>query len=142
MKKFFLVAVILIATTVSSFAGPIVTIKIAIGKNALNCDKFGICWKDSGVSVDFALVANGTSGGTQLKINEETGNLDIIIPEDVWKTKSNYFSGSTVMIDEEINLGRKISSMLQSPTTVVIKTGKYNITKDRSNNVIISIPLK
>jgi len=142
MKKLIIAAVVLVVMTVKAVAGPVVTIKVRIGKNSEECSKFGICWKDSGVSVDFALVANGTEGGTTLQINENTGNLDVIIPASVWKEKANYFGGSTVTFEEEILLGKKISGLLKSPSDIVIKPGKYLMKKDRSNNVIISIPLK
>jgi hypothetical protein len=140
MKKLFIVAVVLVSMSVQAFAGPIVTIKIRVGKNSADCGNFGICWKDSGVDVSFALVANGTEGGTTMQINDITDNLDITIPSSVWKEKSNYFSSSQVIFEEEINLGQKISNLLKSPTPIVIKAGKYSMRKDINNNVIITIP--
>lgn len=141
MKRLLVIAVILITTCVQSFAGPIVTIKIRIGKNGEDCNKFGVCWRDSGVSVDFALVANGTEGGTILQLNDNTGNLDITIPESVWKEKANYFSGTVVTFEEEVVMGKKITGLLKSNVPLVIKPGKYSMRKDRNNNVIISVPL-
>jgi hypothetical protein len=140
MKKLIIAAVVLVSMSVQAFAGPIVTIKIRIGKSSAECDNFGICWKDSGVDVSFALVANGTEGGTIMQINDNTGNLDITIPSAIWKEKSNYFSGTVVTFEEEVNLGQKISTMLKSPTPIVIKAGKYSMKKDINNNVVITIP--
>lgn len=142
MRRLLVLAVIMVAGCVQSFAGPIVTIKIRIGKNADECNRFGICWRDSGVSVDFALVTNGTEGGTILQMNDNTGDLDITIPESVWKEKANYFTGTTVSFEEEVNVGKKITGLLKASAPVIIKPGKYLMRKDRNNNVIISIPQK
>jgi hypothetical protein len=135
-------AIVVVIMTVQAVAGPVVTVKIRIGKNSEECSKFGICWKDSGVSVDFALVANGTEDGTTLQINENTGNLDVTFPPSVWKEKATYFGGNTVLFEEEVSLGKKISNLLKSPSDITIKPGKYSIKKDRSNNIIVSIPVK
>lgn len=73
MKKFILAAVVLVGMSVQAFAGPIVTIKIRIGKNKEACAAFGLCWNDSDVTVSGALVANGTEGGTTLQLNDING---------------------------------------------------------------------
>ena len=141
MKKLFIAAVILIGTTVQSLAGPIVTVKLRIGKNKLDCADFGLCWKGSSVDVSAALVENGAEDGTVLQINDRTGNLDLIVPSSIWKEKSDFFSGVSVVFEEEVNFGPKISRLLGSSVPVVIKPGKYVMKKDHKNNAIITVPL-
>lgn len=141
MKKLFIAAVVLVSMSLQAVAGPIITIRIHIGKTSQGCDGFSFCRDGSGVNVDWLIVPNGTEGGTTLQLNETTGNLDITIPASIWKEKANYFSSSAVVFDEQINFGPKISSALRSTSPVGINTGKYLIKKDAlTGNVILSVP--
>lgn len=144
MKKLALVFALVLSTSLflSAVAGPIVTLKIRIGKNGSNCANFGFCWKGSSATVELARVANGTDGGTTLQINDITGNLEIIVPASVWQEKADYFNGTSVVFEEAVSLGAKLSSELKAPVDITINPGKYAIQKNRENNVKIIVPLK
>ena len=144
MKKLTLIFALVLSTSLflSAVAGPIVTIKIRIGKNSSGCANFGFCWKGTSATVEMAKVANGTDGGTIFQINDITGNLEVIIPASVWQEKADYFKGTSVVFEEAVSLGTKLSSELKSPIAITINPGKYIMQKDRENNVKIIVPIK
>jgi len=139
MKKLIIAAVILVSMSVQAIAGPIVTIKIRIGKGSMDCAQFSFCPKGSGVDVGFLIVPNGTEGGTTLQINDVTKNLEVVIPASIWKEKANYFNSTTVTFDETVEFGVTISRALKS-SNVIVRPGRYSFKKDEFGNVIIYIP--
>jgi hypothetical protein len=127
MKKLIIAAVVVLMSA-QAFAGPIITIKIEIGKKSLGCDKFGWCSGTVGV------MAKST-----IQIDEKN-TLLINLDKESAIGKEDYLTGSYVTFDEAFTLSSDILRALGSKTIITVKQGKYPLTKT-SLGYLISIPL-
>ncbi|MCW3071161.1 MAG: hypothetical protein JWO44_1051 [Bacteroidetes bacterium] len=130
MKKLIIAAVVLVIMTVKAVAGPVVTIHFEIGRNSLQCAKFGIC--NAGVDVEWKL--------STMQINDQTNELQITISKEMIAGKEEYFKGNTVTFEEAVVLSAEIQKALGSKVRISIETGTYKLIKTRSG-FQINIPL-
>jgi hypothetical protein len=131
MKKMIIAAIILIATTAQTFAGPVVTVHIEIGRKSLGCDRFGICstsidasWRMSSMQYD--------ETNTVLLINLNT---------ELTQGKEEFFAGSTVLFEESYALPADLVKALGMTSQFTINAGSYKLAKTRTGYTI-SVPLR
>lgn len=131
MKKLIFGAMIFIATTLESFAGPIVSVHIEIGRKSQGCDRFGICK---------ATVDAGWKLST-MQLNEQENTLQIAVAKEMTVGKEEYFKGNTVTFEEAVVLPPDVLKALGTKNKVAIEAGTYALTKTRSGYQI-NVPLK
>ena len=122
MKKLFIAAVILMATTVQMVAGPIVSINFQIGRKSLDCAKFGIC--NAGVDVTWKL--------SSMQYDETNHILLVNVHKEFISGKEEFFTGQTVLFEEAVTLSPEIQKALGSRVQLTIPVGKHKLTKTRS----------
>ena len=130
MKKLIIAAVILIACTAQTFAGPIVTIRIEIGRLSLGCDRFGLC----NITVD------QVSRTASMQVDENTNSLLLNIAKEVTVGKEEYFKGQVVSFEEPVVLSASLLKALGVRNFNTIAVGTYKLTSTRLGYQI-SIPL-
>ena len=131
MKKIIFAVAIFVATTLESFAGPIVSIHFEIGRKSIGCEKFGLC--NPGVDVSWKL--------STMQINEQENILQVTIAKEMTKGKDEYFKGNTVTFEESVVLPSDVLKALGAKTKITIETGTYALIKTRSGYQI-NVPLK
>jgi hypothetical protein len=122
MKKFLVAAVVLVAMSFQAVAGPIITIRLEIGRQSLGCTRFGIC--NAGVDVDFKT--------STMQINDQTGELEIAFTKEAIIGKEDYFTGTTVTFEEAFTLSPELQKALASRSVVKIGIGTYKLIKTRT----------
>src|SRR6218665_546937 len=130
MKKLIFAAMLFAATSLESFAGPIVSIHFQIGRKSIGCEKFGLC--DPGIDVSWKL--------STMQINEQENVLQITIAKEMTKGKEEYFKGNTVTFEETVVLPSDVLKALGAKTKIAIETGTYALVKTR-NGYQINVPL-
>ena len=131
MKKIIIAVGLIMATTVASFAGPVVTIHFEIGRQSQGCSKFGFC--NPGIDVNWKL--------STMQINDETNTLQIFISKEMISGKEEYFKGNTVTFEEAVLLSADIQKALGSKGRLSIEKGSYTLLKVRGGYQI-NVPLK
>ncbi len=127
MKKLIIAAVILLATTAQSFAGPIVSIHFEIGRKSIGCSKFGIC--DAGVDVSWKL--------SSMQIDENSKTLIINFHKELTAGKEEYFQGQKITFEESVILPSDVVKALGYNKNITIKANTYKLQKTRTGYQII-----
>lgn len=130
MRKLLLVAIVTLATTLQSFAGPIITIRIEIGKKSEDCARFGICH----TSVE------GSWRASSMQVDENANVLLVNINKELTQGKEAYFVGQSVNFEEAYMLPADVLQALGRKSGITIKPGSYLLQKTRTGYTI-SIPL-
>jgi hypothetical protein len=129
MKKLIIAAVLLMMTTVQSFAGPIVTLSVEFGhKNAnQDCIERGICH-----------VTVGWSKNITATVNDNTGNLEFTflktsMSKEVFDTQ---FINGIFEVPISYDLPNDVCQKL-GVDKFTIKTGKYKIVETKTQYTIV-----
>ncbi|MCW3084581.1 MAG: hypothetical protein JWP12_1947 [Bacteroidetes bacterium] len=131
MKKIIIAVALVVATTVASFAGPVVSVHFEIGRKSLGCTNFGIC--KAGVDVDWKL--------STIQINDATNTLQIVMLKDLIVGKEQYFKGNTITFEEAFTFSADVQKALGSKNRITIEAGTYELVKIRGGYQI-NISLK
>jgi hypothetical protein len=128
MKKLIIAAVILLATTAQSFAGPIITLTVEFGHGP-NCEGRGIC----------KITVTGSRSVTA-NINDNTGNLEIsfaksVMQKGIYETQ---FINGTFEVPESYELSEDVCSKL-GIEKFTVKKGKYKVIETKSEYSIVFI---
>jgi hypothetical protein len=130
MRKLIIASLLLLATSVRTFAGPIIGIHFEIGRKSLDCQKFGIC--NGGIDASWKL--------STAQLVDETGALQIFFSKESILGKEEYFSGNTLTFEEEFTFSADIQKALGSRTQITIKPGKYQLVRTKQG-FQVNIPL-
>jgi hypothetical protein len=130
MKKMILAAILMIATTATTFAGPVITIRVEIGRKSLGCDRFGIC--STSVEASWRL--------SSMQNDEINNSLLINVSRELIVGKENYFSGSTVTFEEPFTLPLDVQRALGLQYQTTIEAGTYKLVLTKSGYQIV-VPL-
>ena len=131
MKKLIIAAVILLATTAQSFAGPIITITIEFGHLDENkvCIERGLC-----------RVTVGRSRAITANINDNTGNLEMNFSKNspqkgIFETQ---FINGIFEVPAPYELPADVCSKL-GIEKFTVKKGKYKVIETKSEYSIVFI---
>jgi hypothetical protein len=131
MKKLILAALVILAATAATYAGPVITIRIEIGKKSEGCSRFGIC----------KTTIEGSWAYSSMQHDEERNTLLINLDKEITAGKEEYFYGQTVTFEEAYTLPSDIQRALGFSETVTIEPGAYQLLRT-SKGYQIMIPLK
>src|SRR4051812_23102026 len=118
MKKLICTIIIVAASSVQMFAGPVVTVRVEFGKQSAECKRFGIC--DWGVDVSF----KSSTTVTSFQFDEKNNTLFINIPQNAVAGKEEYFKGQTIGFEEAVKVPANVQKALGSKTEITIEAGK------------------
>ena len=121
MKKLFIAAIVLVSMSLQAVAGPIVTIKIHLGKRSMDCANFG--WCGGTVGVDFE------SSNSTIQLNDKTNELIWEISFDAMKGKESFIRNNQIKIEEDANVEADILKAMRTTKQLVIKAGTYPVEK-------------
>lgn len=131
MRKLLLAAIVILVATAETFAGPVITIRIEIGKKSEDCARFGFC----STSVE------GSWRASSMQIDENANALLVNIDKELTQGKEQYFLGYTVNFEEAYALPADVLKALGRKSGITIEPGAYTLMKTRTGYQI-TIPLK
>jgi len=129
MKKFILAAIVLVGMTAQTFAGPIITIKVRIGKKSSECAGFGWCGGTIGAEL--------TTSNATIQFDERNNQLIWEVSYAAMKGKESFIQQNQIKIEEEAEIEADILRALKTLKPLTIKAGSYPVEKTEFGYKII-----
>jgi hypothetical protein len=127
MKKFMIAAILMIATTLSSFAGPIVTLKIEIGHGP-DCIGWGIC-----------KATLGATWSMTAQIDDNTGAMTVVMPKSAVQDEVELLETGTFNMPADYSFPADVCAKL-GVQSFTVKRGNYTIRESNLSYTIVFTP--